>query len=227
MGVHPTSAFRRKLELYDEALKELKHLRINLRSLLKGKKGDDDEGNDKDRRIRTTSPVRDDLEKLMEKAEDMKEMFGGIAADPSSVVPTALKAICQGCEFVEINWACKNIEEAAAREEADEFVAVVGGRLVESLAVSHKGSWIFITEVEAYMRGAKDVDDCANTTITVNYPETPRFVVEQKREYQNQWYEAKVYFKHFEFLVTGCLCGTYDDDDLQAFLGASLGNHVP
>lgn len=82
-----------------------------------------------------------------------------------------------------------------------------------------------MTQAEAYMRGAKSIDDCANTTITVNHPAKAMFTIEQKREFQNQWYEAKVYFKNFELLITGCLCGNDGNDNVDAFLGASLRNY--
>lgn len=85
---------------------------------------------------------------------------------------------------------------------------------------------MYVTEVEAYMRGASDIDDCANNTITIANPERAMFIVEQKREYQNQWIEAKVYYKNLEFLVTGRLCGSYASKEFDAFLGASLGNRL-
>ncbi|KAL7319171.1 hypothetical protein PS15m_002341 [Mucor circinelloides] len=73
------------------------------------------------------------------------------------------------------------------------------------------------------MRDAKNIDDCANTTIAIQHPFKAKFAVEQKREYQNQWLEAKLYFKNFEFLVTGCIRGDFETEKVKAFLGASLG----
>lgn len=58
---------------------------------------------------------------------------------------------------------------------------------------------MYITQVEIYMRDVKDIDDSANTAITTRHPAKARLIVEQRREYQNQWLEAKLYFKNFEF----------------------------
>ncbi|CAO3630740.1 unnamed protein product [Mucor fragilis] len=136
--------------------------------------------------MKTPSPIRDDVEELEEKVASMKETFGSIAADPASVVPEALSTICRGHELADVDKAIASALEPQTKEESDAFVAVVGSRLVEAIVVSSKGSWVFITQVEAYFRGNKNVDDCANTTITVEHPECPKFVVEQKREYQIQ-----------------------------------------
>ncbi|EPB88751.1 hypothetical protein HMPREF1544_04390 [Mucor circinelloides 1006PhL] len=49
------------------------------------------------------------------------------------------------------------------------------------------------------MRDVKDINDSANTAITIRHPAKARLIVEQRREYQNQWLESKLYFKNLEF----------------------------
>jgi len=73
------------------------------------------------------------------------------------------------------------------------------------------------------MRVSPSIDNCANSTITLGYPDKPLFIIEQKREFKNQWYEAKVYYGKFEYLVTGCLHGKANSNEVHAVLGTSLG----
>jgi|GEM_PF-4710005 len=201
-------------------------------SVLKRRFGiDEDEDNEEveeeaRRRMRTPSPVREDVAELRGKIQDIKSTFGAIGTHSKSIIPTALKNILQKHEFADAEEILNIAETPKSKAEADAFVALVGGRFVESIAMSSNGSWAFITQVEAYLRGRKEIDDCANNTITSEHPSKPKFVVEHKREYENQWLEAKIYFKNFEFLVTACLCGNYNDHDFDAFLGASLGNRL-
>lgn len=137
---------------------------------------------------------------------EMKETFGSIEADPTSAVPEVLSAFCQGHELVDINKAFISAVELQTKEEADLFVDRFCGNLLEGIAVSHKGLWIYTTQAEAYMRGARHIGDCSNTTITINHPAKAKSVLEHKCEFQNQWIKAKLYLKNFDFLVTGCLC---------------------
>ncbi|KAL9536884.1 hypothetical protein MBANPS3_012286 [Mucor bainieri] len=89
----------------------------------------------------------------------------------------------------------------------DAAVNALAPRFLENIAISSKGSYLFITEIEVYLRASPTIDDCANNTVTVGYPTVPLFT----------------YYGKFEFLVTGCAHGKVDNDDVRAVLGASLG----
>ncbi|GAN05399.1 hypothetical protein MAM1_0090d04870 [Mucor ambiguus] len=114
--------------------------------------------------------------KLEEKIGSMKQTFGSIVADPTSVVLTALATYCQDYEFADVHIAWNGAEEARTKEEADMFVNIYCSQLVSSIIVSSKGSWIYVTQAEAYMRNARNVDECANTTITIINPAKARFI---------------------------------------------------
>ncbi|EIE77433.1 hypothetical protein G6F46_012636 [Rhizopus delemar] len=187
---------------------------------------DDDDIGSSRRRIRTPSPVREDVGLLRNQIASLKETFGDIARNPAAVIPDALKLMYAHKQYVDgqiITQEAGECGEPNTKEQASNFVEKVASRLIESIAVSNTGSYMLITQAEAYLRDSPSIDDCANSTITIGYPENLVFVVEQKREYSNQWFEAKIYYKKFEFLVTGCLNGRYDNNAIQAFLGASLG----
>lgn len=163
---------------------------------------------------------------LRNQIASLKETFGDIARNPAAVIPDALKIMCTDKQYVDgqvITQEAAERDEPNTKEQASNFVEKVAGRLIESIAVSNNGSYMLITQAEAYLRDSPSIDDYANSTITIGYPENLVFVVEQKREYRNQWFEAKIYYKKFEFLVTGCLYGHYDNSTIQPFLGASLG----
>ncbi|KAG1165520.1 hypothetical protein G6F49_012116 [Rhizopus delemar] len=178
------------------------------------------------RRIRTPSPVREDVGLLRNQIASLKKVFGDITRNPAAVIPNASKPMHTDKQYVDgqiITQEAAKCGDPDTKEQASNFVEKVAGRLVESIAVSSNGSYMLIKQAEAYLRDSPTIDDCANSTITIGYPENLVFVVEQKREYRNQWFEAKIYYKKFEFLVTGCLHGRYDNNTIQAFLGASLG----
>ncbi|KAL7320121.1 hypothetical protein PS15m_000040 [Mucor circinelloides] len=214
---------KRHRAMFEEASSNQGMRRISLRSVLKRTKKEEDEDERSTRRMRTPSPIRDDLEEMKDKIATIKETFSDFAANPAYVVPSVLKSVCQGQLYSDIDSILTEVEEPQTKQEADRFVGDICSRLVESIVVSSKGTWIYVTQAEAYMRDAKNIDDCANTTITIQRPSKAKFAVEQKREYQNQWLEAKLYFKNFEFLITGCLCGDFETKEVSAFLGASLG----
>ncbi|EPB90535.1 hypothetical protein HMPREF1544_02594 [Mucor circinelloides 1006PhL] len=137
--------------------------------------------------MRTPFPVRDDLEEMKDKIATIKEAFSDFAANPASVVPSALKTVCQGQSFSDIGSILAEVEEPRTKQEADIFVDGICGRLITSIVIFSKGTWMYITQAEAYMRDAKNIDDCANTTITIQYPSKAKFSMEQKQEYQNPW----------------------------------------
>ncbi|KAL9543619.1 hypothetical protein MBANPS3_008035 [Mucor bainieri] len=211
---------------------------LELKSPLKRRReeDDDDEEAEDSRRQQMENTEDAFTHQRRLKIDNMKETSGRIAANPTLIVPAALRATCRDRQYDDINDVWGSPEELKSKQEADAFVDSFCHQFVESIAVSSKGYWLYVTQAEAYMRDAKTIDDCANTTVAVGHPARPAFVLEQKREFQNQWHEAKLYFKNFELLVTGCLCGTYEDGNsgsssnssskIYAFLGASLGKHA-
>ncbi|EPB88714.1 hypothetical protein HMPREF1544_04473, partial [Mucor circinelloides 1006PhL] len=64
-------------------------------------------------------------------------------------------------------------------------------RIIESIAISSNGYFIYITQAEAYLRNAIETYDCANSTIIVGFPGKLIFIVEPKGESINQWFEKK------------------------------------
>ncbi|KAI8991590.1 hypothetical protein BDF20DRAFT_797743, partial [Mycotypha africana] len=82
--------------------------------------------------------------------------------------------------------------------------------------------WIYITQIEAYVRNCPHIDDCAHTTLTDKYPQDPLFKGERKTEHGREWCEIKVFWKKFEFLITGGLYGSYLDNNIHGFLGSSF-----
>ncbi|KAL7321073.1 hypothetical protein PS15m_000890 [Mucor circinelloides] len=83
---------------------------------------------------------------------DVKKTFGGIAAKPSSIVLVGLATIRQGREYIAADKSWATPDELKTKEEADTFVDSFCGRLLESIAVSSNGSWMYIVEAEAYMQ---------------------------------------------------------------------------
>ncbi|GAN08494.1 hypothetical protein MAM1_0207d08006 [Mucor ambiguus] len=178
------------------------------------------------RRMRTPSPLRDDVFDLKEKIVEMKQTFGAINDNPQTIVPPAIKPLVNQEQYVDIQSLVKSDlqhEDPVNTKIAKATVKALAPKFLEGIAISSKGSFIFITEVEAYLRASQSIDDCANSTITLGFPVKPLFVIEQKREFRNQWLEAKIYYGKFEFLVTGCVYGNVNSTEVQAVLGASLG----
>lgn len=50
---------------------------------------------------------------------------------------------------------------------------------------------------------------------------TSLLMYERKTAYKNAWYELKIYFKNYELLITGAVCGRFDNDQHECFLGSS------
>ncbi|KAK4511779.1 sedoheptulose-7-phosphate:D-glyceraldehyde-3- phosphate transaldolase [Mucor velutinosus] len=129
-------------------------------SVLKRRFGiDEDEDNEEveeaRRGMRTPSLVREDVAELWEKIQDIKSTFGAISTHSKSIIPTALKNILQKHEFADAEEILNIAETPKSKAEADAFVALVGGRFVESIDITSNGSWAFITQVEAYLRAEK------------------------------------------------------------------------
>ncbi|KAK4511782.1 uncharacterized protein ATC70_003781 [Mucor velutinosus] len=160
----------------------------------------------------------------------MKQTFGGIHDDPRAVIPDAVKSLMTSNQYVDMQILSQNAprrEELSNVETANNVIQSLAPRFLESIAISTEGLYILITQVEVYLRGIASVDDCAYSTITLGYRANPLFIIEQKREFRNQWTEAKIYFGQLKFLVTGCVHGSFNSSDTQAVLGASLGRNIP
>ncbi|KAL9556967.1 hypothetical protein PS6_002081 [Mucor atramentarius] len=82
---------------------------------------------------------------------DVKKTFGGIAAKPSSIVLVGLATIRQGREYIAADKSWATPDELKTKEEADTFVDSFCGRLLESIAVSSNGSWMYILQVMAHV----------------------------------------------------------------------------
>lgn len=67
--------------------------------------------------MRTPSPIRDDVKELEEKIEDIEQTFGSIAADPASVVPTALVTYCGDYEFADVDTVWRDAQEARTKKK--------------------------------------------------------------------------------------------------------------
>jgi len=50
---------------------------------------------------------------------------------------------------------------------------------------------------------------------------TSLLMYERKTAYKNAWYELKIYFKNYELLINGAVCGRFDNDQHECFLGSS------
>ncbi|KAL9553451.1 hypothetical protein MBANPS3_003290 [Mucor bainieri] len=177
------------------------------------------------KRLRTPSPCRADIDSLREKIVDIKQRFGHIHHDPKTIVPRAIKSRAARGRYVDIQELVQSDlqhDELTHMNFADAAVNTLAPQFLENIAISSKGSYLFITEIEVYLRASPTIDDCANNTVTVGCPTVPLFVIEQKREFRNQWLEAKTYCGKFEFLVTSCVHGKVDNDNVRAVLGATL-----
>ncbi|KAL7319170.1 hypothetical protein PS15m_002340 [Mucor circinelloides] len=111
--------------MFEETASNQGMRRISLRSVLKRTKkeeGGEDEDERATRRMRTPSPVRDDLEEMKDKIATIKETFSDFVANPASVVPSALKSVCQGQLYSDINSILTEVEEPQTKQEADRFV---------------------------------------------------------------------------------------------------------
>ncbi|KAG1464952.1 hypothetical protein G6F56_004979 [Rhizopus delemar] len=103
----------------------------------------------------------------------------------------------------------------------DNVIISAGRKFIESI-VCFKDNWFFITQVDAFVRNAPDIDPCALDTKLIDYPETPAARIIQKSYKRSTWHEMVLLYGRFEFLVTGGIYGNIHDGCLKSFLGASL-----
>lgn len=176
------------------------------------------------------SSTNDDVfDLLREEIAEIKQTFGAIRDNLRAIIPVAIGSLAAQEQYVDLQSLVGSDfqhEDPADSKIADTVVKSLAPRFLEGIAISSRGTYMFIAEVQVYLRASPAVDDCANSTITVAFPSNPLFVIEQKREFTNQWYEAKIYYERFEFLVTGCVFGKSSSKEMQAVLEASFGKAV-
>jgi hypothetical protein len=83
-------------------------------------------------------------------------------------------------------------------------------------------NWVYITQLEAYVRNNTQIDDWAISTRSIPNYDSPRFRVERKTEFRNEWLEISFFWRNVELLVTGGLHGTMDSEIIYGFLGPSF-----
>lgn len=137
------------------------------------------------RNICTPFPVRGEVDPSRNQITALNETFGDIARDPVAVIPNGLKPICLGKQYVDgqvVVQEAAEFDEPNTKEQADSFVEKVTARFIKSIAVSSNGSYMLITQAEAYLINTPSSDDCVKSTITLGFPKNLVFVVEQKKE---------------------------------------------
>ncbi|KAI7900363.1 uncharacterized protein BX663DRAFT_554248 [Cokeromyces recurvatus] len=108
----------------------------------------------------------------------------------------------------------------------DNIIIPAGIKFIESI-VCFRDNWLFITQVDAFVRNDLDIDPCAMDTKLINYPETPVARIIQKSYKRRTWHEVMFLYGRFEFLVTGGIYGNIHDSGLKSFLGASFKIKTP
>lgn len=125
------------------------------------------------RRLRTPSPVQDDVRDLKSKLLHMKQTFGGIHDHPETIIPDALQSLTVSSQYVDMQLLSRNASHCqdilSNVQKANSAIHHLAPRFLEGIAISSEGLFIFITQVEVDLRDVSSVDDCANSTITLGY----------------------------------------------------------
>jgi hypothetical protein len=94
-------------------------------------------------------------------------------------------------------------------------------KFIESI-IYFEDDWVFVTQLDAFVRNDPDIDPCALDTKLVGYPETPVAKVLSKSYKRSTWNEVVILYGRFEFLVTGGIYSNTKDHHLRSFLGSSF-----
>lgn len=92
--------------------------------------------------------------------------------------------------------------------------------LLHSFVVNQNNDWVFITQIEAYIKD-KDLDDVA---IVNKHDEKPDELTIEMKQFQNErggsWYELRFLYMNLEVIATGGL-SQLKNNKLNAFLGVA------
>ncbi|KAK4509981.1 uncharacterized protein ATC70_008131 [Mucor velutinosus] len=172
------------------------------------------------RRAREVSPVSEIMAPLTTSLLMYERRLRVIIAAPNDYIPSALSKFDISNEY---RTMMTGLEDLCTGKALENNVSSLGSAFVESILVSNQGCYVLVTQLEVYYKD-KSVDDTSiNNVQLINNHHQKRPVVktERKTAYKNAWYELKIYFKNYELLITGAVCGRFDNDQHECFLGSS------
>ncbi|GAA5812882.1 hypothetical protein MFLAVUS_006341 [Mucor flavus] len=106
-------------------------------------------------------------------------------------------------------------------EIINNLITVTATKFIKSV-ISFDDNWIFVTQLDAFIRNDRDTDPCAIDTDLMTYPETPIVKIVQKSYKRTTWHEMVILYGRLELLVTGGIYGDTKSSSLKSFLGAPL-----
>lgn len=95
--------------------------------------------------------------------------------------------------------------------------------LIHSIVINQKNDWVFITQIEAYVKD-KSLDDVA---IVTKFDEHPKMLTISMKNYTNDkggsWYELRFLYRNIEIIATSGLSHlAKDKSKLDALLGVTV-----
>ncbi|CEG82954.1 hypothetical protein RMATCC62417_16942 [Rhizopus microsporus] len=167
---------------------------------------------------RMPSPLRDVFKKLKEYCSEENDA----RSEAKNFIPASLSKQ----NIIRSAYKKNSLDDLyllpiSTKDDVDTAINNVAPNLLESI-ICFKDNWVFVTQFEVYYRNNKDIDSCALVTTSNKYYETPTATIKTKSEKGNTWYELSVFWKRFEFLVTGGVTGSNESSNIIQFLGPSI-----
>lgn len=101
------------------------------------------------------------------------------------------------------NMDLQHLESTIGRvEDVLGLIQSLTPRILESV-ICYNENWIFVTQIEFYVRNNRTVDDSALLSNHNPYYEEPRCILKEKTEMRNTWCELSLRWRGLEVLITG------------------------
>lgn len=107
-------------------------------------------------------------------------------------------------------------------DDIQSYVNTISKKFVHSIVYT-ADIWVFITQIDVFIRKNKKIDNCAiETQGTPYHLQVPQVKIGKKSNYGRYSYEMSLFFGRLEFLVVGCLFGEITNDHVHSSLGSSM-----
>ncbi|CAO3694753.1 unnamed protein product [Rhizopus stolonifer] len=179
--------------------------------------------------VDTPSPIKEALRPMKQMYEASKLEFCKLMSldvQPNISVPAALLSnnLTKSSEYKKLQIKDLDgfyLQENLELQELNTMASKLSNKLAECI-IQFDDHWIMVTEYEMYVRNCRYIDDCAQDSFWLMYPDELEVYEIKKNEKGHSWTEICMFWDRLEFLVTGGFRGNYSDDTVIPFLGSAL-----
>lgn len=179
--------------------------------------------------VDTPSPIKEALLPMKQAYEISKlELCKLMSLDiqPKISVPAALSSnnLAKSSEYKKLqskDFGDFYLGEILELQELNTIASKLSNKLTECI-IQFDDYWVMVTEYEMYVRNCRYIDDCAQDSFWLMYPDELEVHEIKKNEKGHSWVEICMFWDRLEFLVTGGFRGNYSDGTVIPFLGPAL-----